>query len=109
MSRLPADTATARAWLVSHPKQFNALSEAAQRTVAREGLRGRLHPEAIERFNKGQRKFEYVPGNTLTAAKAAASAAAKARKAAQAKAKRKGAVVGARGPLPKQFVVVPKG
>lgn len=109
MSRTPATAAEVRSWLVSHPKTLARLSEGAQRSVTREGLRGRLSPEAYGAFNRGQRKAEYVPGNTLSAAQEAAKAAKAARKAAARKAARKGVTIGARGPLPKQFVAVSKG
>ncbi len=98
-----AITSEVRSWFVGHPKTFARLSPSAQRTVVRDGLRGRLSPEAIDLFNKSQRKSEYVLGATKVTARAQAKAAARLRARAA-----KAGHVGARGPLPKAFLATVK-
>lgn len=113
MSKSIATAADVRNWLVAHPKSLARLSPQAQATVLpnAEGNfpKGRLAQAAYVTFNKGQRKAEYVLGNTREVGKAEAKAAKQARQAAARKAARKGATVGTRGPLPKAFIVTPKG
>jgi hypothetical protein len=92
---------------------FDALSEAAQNTVAK-GARGRLHPEAREAFNKGRKPSEqYGEGAPRTIAltyKHVTKSAPKGRNKtvhipeAEARALA-GEVAGKRGPLSKAALV----
>lgn len=94
MSKSLAPTAaTVREYFRADSKRMESLSPEAQHTVEN-GARGRLHPDAIKRFNKGRKPGrQYVLGAT--------KASVDARHADRAAAAKAGVPVGQRGPLSK--------
>lgn len=82
-----------RAYFRADAKRLDSLTPEAQATV-KDGARGRLHPQAIKRFNKGRRpERQYVLGAT--------KAATEQRHAQREALVQAGVTVGKRGPLSK--------
>lgn len=97
MNKSIVTAADVRAYFRADASRIQRLTDEAAVTVDH-GAKGRLHPEAIQVFNKGRREHRrYQPGQSKVAAEAA-RAEAKARREAAAAA---GITVGKRGPLPK--------
>lgn len=93
-----------RTFLNADPKRLAALSPEARRTVEADANgrfpKGRLHKEAIALNNKRRPGKVYSTGNTLAAVNQAKAEALTLRVAAF----NADFQVGARGPLPKEFV-----
>lgn len=105
----PVTAREVRVFLSADPKRLAALSPEARATVEpdAEGRfpKGRLHREAVKVHNQRRRTAQYVSGAT----KAANTAAKEQAVALRAQAVKAGYTVGARGPLPKEFLASLKG
>lgn len=105
----PVTASTVRAFFAADPNRLNKVDEKVREAAAntlRPGARGRLHPAAVEAFNKGRKgDRRYVTGATKRVVETQKAEAVALRKAAADA----GHPVGSRGPLRKAVLASLKG